>query len=210
LKRGHEAWIRSGSGELDIWCRIGAMPLELAFGHAGRKRERYGADQEPRGDQPATTPLRLSVITTFRTPVTTYWDDGEERLESQIGAIAAGLMVAGEVAFREHLVEQREWDEQRVRWQEERRLAELEKLREQRLADLRESGELLRRAGEIRALVAQVRAAVAGGDGLAVTGEQLARWERWALGQADRLDPVRSGQVLAHLVVPALDGAGED
>ena len=82
----------------------------------------------------------------------------------------------------------------------------LQKLREQRLEDLRASGELLRRAGEIRALVAQVRAAVARGEGLAVTGEQLARWERWALAEAHRLDPVMSEQVLTHLVVPALDG----
>ncbi len=52
-QRGHAAWIRVGSGELDIWCRIAAIPLELASGHAGRTRERYGNNQEPRGDQPA-------------------------------------------------------------------------------------------------------------------------------------------------------------
>ncbi len=118
--------------------------------------------------------------------MTHFWDDGDERLERRIGAIAADLIVAGEAGFRDHLVEQREWDEQRVRWAQERRLAELEKLRAQRRTDLRASGELLRQAGEIRALVAQVRAA---------TAEQLARWERWALAEADRLDPVKSGQV---------------
>ncbi|MDY6949552.1 MAG: hypothetical protein SXG53_28040, partial [Pseudomonadota bacterium] len=31
------------------------------------------------------------------------------------------------------------------------------------------------------------------------------RWERWALAQADRVDPVLSGQVLKHLHVPELD-----
>ena len=91
-----------------------------------------------------------------------------------------------------------------ARWREERRAAELERLRQKRLTDLTASGELLRQAGEIRALVEQVRAAAAAGS-VDVTPDQLARWEGWALGQADRLDPVLSGQVLSHLAVPELD-----
>jgi hypothetical protein len=107
-----------------------------------------------------TAPLRE-----LRPPVTRFWDDGDERLERRLGPIAAELIVAGEAAFRQQLVETREWNEE---------------------------------------LVQQVRAAVASG-GVAVSPGQLARWEGWALGQADRLDPVLSGQVLAHLVVPELD-----
>ena len=39
-----------------------------------------------------------------------------------------------------------------------------------------------------------------------IEGLALWRWEGLTLGQADRLDPVLSGQVLSHLAVPELDG----
>lgn len=203
--RGHESWIRVGAGELEIWCRIGEMQLELAFGHAGRQRERYGRGDAPHGDQPADTPLRLTLLREFRTPVTAFWDDNDERLERRIGAIAADLIVAGEAAFGQSLVENREWQEQIARRREEERRTELARLSQKRIADLKASGELLRQAGEIRALVEQVRAAVVRGS-VGLSAEQLERWQRWALDQADRLDPVQSGQVLSHLVVPALNG----
>lgn len=101
-------------------------------------------------------------------------------------------------------MEQREWNEQRRRWAEERRREERQRLERKRLEDLKESGALLHKASEIRALAERVGAAVQEGS-VAATPEQLARWQAWARAQADRLDPVVSGQVLSHLVVPALD-----
>lgn len=38
-----------------------------------------------------------------------------------------------------------------------------------------------------------------------VTPEQVARWKAWALARADAIDPVLSGQVLTHLMVPRLE-----
>ena len=35
---------------------------------------------------------------------------------------------------------------------------------------------------------------------------ELTRWKRWALLQADDIDPVLSGQVLEHLYISDLDG----
>jgi len=63
---------------------------------------------------------------------------------------------------------------------------------------LKKSGELLREAEEIRSLVSRMKAAVMSGE-TQVTAEQLVAWEAWALKFADRLDPVKSGQVLSHL-----------
>lgn len=121
--RGHESWIRVGSGELEIWCRIGAMQFELVFGRAGHRRQRYDRENAPHGSQPADTPLRLTLLHEFRTPVTACWEDGAERLERRIGAIAADLIVAGEAAFRQFLVENREWEEEVARRNEANRLA---------------------------------------------------------------------------------------
>lgn len=200
-KRGHSAWSRYSQSELEIHVTIGPRHFELGFGERGHHR----GERAPSRELPASTKLTLSVDYKSPDGLPTSWTDGAQRLEQQIATIAADLIVIGEAAFRHGLREQREWDEQRVRWAEERRREEIAKLEQKRLADLKESGALLSQAGEIRALVEQVSTAVGNGS-VPANASQLARWRAWALAQADRLDPVLSGQVLSHLVVPALDG----
>lgn len=201
-KRGHAPWTRYSNSELEMHVTIGDRHFQLSFGGGGNCRR---GETAPARDLSANTKLRLSVDFKPRSALATSWDDGALRLEQQVAEIAADLIVIGEAAFRQGLVEQREWEKQRRRWEVERRRAELAKLEEKRLADLKESGALLRKAAEIRALVDEVQAAVEGGS-IETTPEHLVRWRAWALRQADRLDPVLSGQVLSHLVVPALDG----
>ena len=149
----------------------------------------------------------LSINRNFRTPITTTWrDDGENRLEKSLAAIAAGLIVAGEAAFRLSLIEEKEYEEQLREWRAEQERNRIPGLEAQRIVDLRASGALLSQAEEIRTLVARVKAAVMAGE-TDIRRDELARWERWALDKADRLDPVLSGQFLSHLRVPELDGA---
>lgn len=200
-KRGHSAWSRYSQSELEIHVTIGPGHFRLGFGGPGYRR----GERAPARKLPASTKLTLSVDHISRDGLPTSWTDGAQPLEQQIATIAADLIVLGEAAFRHGLREQREWDEQRARWEEEQRREAIAKLGQKRLADLKESGALLRQAGEIRALVEQVKAAVGMGS-VPVSSSQLARWREWAMAQADRLDPVLSGQVLSHLVVPALDG----
>lgn len=207
-KRGHSAWSRYSQGELQVYITIGPRHFQLGFSKSGHR----GGERAPSRELPASAKLALSIDHKSRGGLVTSWSDGAQRLEQQIASIAADIIVLGEDAFRQGLVEQREWEEQRRRWAEEARRAELKRLEEKRLADLKESGALLHKAAEIRALVEQVATAVGNGS-VAVTSDQLARWQAWALAQADRLDPVLSGQVLSHLVVPALDheaGTGVD
>jgi hypothetical protein len=126
------------------------------------------------------------------------WEDQENnRLESQLADIVADLMVAGEAAFRQSLVEEQEWMEEERR----QRLAELEA---ERFEHLKRSGELLREAQNIRALVANVRAAVLAGA-QPISAEDLAQWETWASAYADRVDPVVSGQVMSQILSPSID-----
>lgn len=202
-RRGHSPWTRYSQGELELHVTIGERHFQLDFGGSGHR----GGERAPSKDQPASTRLTLCVEYKSRTPLTTRWSDGDHKLEQQIAAIAADLIVIGEAAFRQGLVDQREWEEERRRLAKERRLEEVKRLEDKRIADLEASGDLLRKAGEIRALIDQVGEAVERG-GIDVTAGQLARWRAWANGQADRLDPVLSGQVLTHLYVPALDDAG--
>lgn len=84
----------------------------------------------------------------------------------------------------------------RLRLQAER----IRALNEKRVADLQQSGELLRLSRDIRSLVVQVSEAMAGH--VDVDAATLLAWQRWARGEADRLDPVLSGQIFSHLRPP--------
>ncbi|ESX29450.1 MULTISPECIES: hypothetical protein [unclassified Mesorhizobium] len=117
--------------------------------------------------------------------------------------IAAAIIVAGEKKFRLSLREAEERAERERIEKEKQRQEWLVQLNHERLQNLRTSGELLRQAEDIRALVERVRRAI--DDGSAdIDASALDAWQRWALAEADRIDPVRSGQILTHLNEPSL------
>ena len=60
----------------------------------------------------------------------------------------------------------------------------------------------IRQAGDLRVLVARVGEAVAGGA-LTLESGALEAWLAWASAEADRLDPVLSGQVMSHVLPPS-------
>lgn len=51
-------------------------------------------------------------------------------------------------------------------------------------------------------LVAEVRKALQQRND--VDPDRLAAWENWALEEADKLDPILSGQIMSHLDPPLL------
>jgi hypothetical protein len=190
---------------LRLTVQVGDETLRLHFESAGTQRGQ-ARQLVPPAELPANAPLRLVLARSLRSGVNTSWVDSDGMpLEKQLAGIAADLVVAGEASFRQGLVEARELAEQRARWEEERRLEHVAGLERQRMADLAESGKLLREAEEIRSLVAEVEGAFARGSMPGVTGEIVCRWKKWALRKADSIDPVLSGQVFSHLHVPGLD-----
>lgn len=156
-------------------------------------------DIRPALDLPASTPLAFTVDPDFDGKGGTKWEDGASgTLETKVAAIAAGIIVAGEARFRRGLRETEERAEELRRWEEKRRQEELEARSQQRLKQLRESGELLRQAENLRALIIRVRDAVIAGS-VDVDDTTLKSWEEWASAEADRLDPIWSGQIMTHL-----------
>ena len=148
----------------------------------------------------ATTPLRVTLQSRKSEAVQLWSDEKDNRIEKQVAQIVAKTIVKGEARFRQSLVEAVKFEEQQRKGAEEAKARETERAEQQRLSDLRQSGELLRRAAEIRELVERVSTAVEQGK-VEVTGEELAEWKSWAQGYADRIDPVLSGQVLTHVQV---------
>lgn len=205
-QRGHDGEVGENEGSLEIVCEVGDMHPKVQFTHTD-KRNSPVRHASPDAELPAATPLRMALTPYWHDWRITEWSDAKAgRLEAQLAEIAADVIVAAEAGFRQGLVAAGEHEAQMTQWAEERRSQALAAMAQQRLADLRASGELLRQAEEIRAVVATVKAAVERGGVELTGGASLAGWERWALSQADALDPVLSGQVLTHLYVPQLDG----
>lgn len=204
-KRGHDGDASEHNGEIHARAIIGDTYLGLEIAVAGKHRTvRQNGYLVPAPDLPATTSLALQVRKQFDRKVDGAWqDDSGGKLEAKIASIAAALIVAGETKFRQSLREEEERAERQRLEQEKRRQEHLAELNRQRLENLRASGELLRQAQDIRALVARVRQAIVEGSA-DVDNSVVEAWERWALAEADKIDPVWSGQFITHLNEPSL------
>lgn len=205
-RRDHSGSASEHRGELSSGCQIGDMFLGLTFTIMGKHRtEMISGYHRPARDLPSSTLLCLSLNHKFRTPVTAQWrDDSDGKLETKLAQIAADLIVAGEAAFRQGLIEAVEHEERARRFEDERRQQRLTELHEKRLDDLKTSGELLARATEIRNLIARVKAATESGN-VEISSDEMNEWEQWATSYADRIDPVLSGQILSHIRAPTTE-----
>ncbi len=198
--RGHDGDLSASEDGYVLGADIGDTGVELLIAREDKVRF---TSKELRGLPPAT---RLSVSLQGRKgeEPKAWIDEKGNRVEKQVAPIVAATIVAGEARFRQGLVDAAKFEEQQRKWKEEARAREIERAEQQRLSDLRQSGELLRQAREIRELVTRVGEAITGNASSEITPEQLDAWKRWALAHADALDPVLSGQVKNHLYVPAL------
>lgn len=203
-KRGHAGDAYEQDGEIHARAVIGdtylGLDIVIVGSHQTVRQQGY---LRPAPDLPASTPLALRLDPGFDRKATLTWqDDGDSKLESKIAAVAAATIVAGEKKFRQSLREAEERAKRERIEQERRRQEHLAQLNQQRLQNLRTSGELLRQAQEIRALVERVRRAIDEGS-VEIDCATLEAWQQWALAEADRLDPVRSGQIMTHLDEPS-------
>jgi hypothetical protein len=206
-RRGHGGRASERDGRIDATAIVGDMGVDLEIVIAGKHRtvREYGRDV-PARDLPASTPLVMVIDGQRDRPGETVWqDDGAGKLETKIAEIVARIIVAGEAQFRRGLKEAERRAEEHRRWQEQRRREEIERRNAERLKHLRTSGDLLRQAEDLRVLVARVREATIAGS-VGVDPARLEQWERWASAEADRLDPVVSGQIMTHLAPPEEGG----
>jgi len=151
---------------------------------------------------------RLSIIVGV-TPdgygdVLARWDDEPNHsLESLITEIVVEIVVLVETRYRKARLDHHKW--QVERWLEEIEQARkaaieaerlererIEKLERDRVDRLLRDADRLRQADAIRAYVAEAGRRSSGD----VDSEASDRWRRWALEQADRIDPVASGAFL--------------
>ena len=135
------------------------------------------------------------------------WQDGEAgRLESLVQEIAVEVVTSAEISYRESCIREFEWRVKRkTQIEEDRRNRQLqierkERERQQQLEQARvdrllSQASSLRQAMDIRAYVDAVKNIIAN-ETSAISAEEIERWAKWALEQADRIDPVRSARFL--------------
>ena len=198
-RRGHSGDAYEHDGEITATATIGDTSVRLSVDLAAVPRTHRASDAAGAARDNA---LAFTIHAGSDEGGDRIWrDEDGSSLESRLAEITAAIIVSGEANFRTGLKRAEEQAEQWRRWEERRRLEELAARNARRLDALRESGALLRQAEDLRALITSVAAAVAAGS-VAIDEAVLADWRQWAAAEADRLDPILSGQVMAHLAQP--------
>ncbi|SFR97774.1 hypothetical protein [Sphingomonas jatrophae] len=199
-RRGHGASAYVDGTHTEFAVVIGDTRVPLHLGETGRKSGSYNRYNAPHPDPKRGASVKLEL-----TAETARWADDEDgTLETKIADICAGLIVEGEREYRSELRRLEEAEERQRLEAEKRRQERLRKANEARVAALVESGRLLAEAENLRSLIAKVAKAVEAGA-LDLPPNALAEWRAWADGEADKTDPVTSGQVRAHLLPPTDD-----
>ena len=151
--------------------------------------------------------LTLSIIDGYGSDreLCSWSDSDKEKLEKRVGEIATEIVYRAEVSYRASVERRFQWRQQRKAQLEEelrRQKFVAEQAERERIARLqRERIEMLlgqavafEQARTIRRYVETVRSAMV--ESLEVSAEQLDAWARWALAEADRIDPSLDGRFL--------------
>lgn len=198
-------------GEFTV--RVGDTAIHFTLGKPGEERSSWQVTSEAR--RPATEPMQLKTSWWSNAPegLMLEWADSPEApLETLLPQIVVHLIVAAEMQVRigEHhrheqrirrkaeLIEaERKQQEEAIRKERERKCrlekASIEKLFQEAMS--------LRLAEDIRSYVAAIN--TRNTESLdPVSEERMADWSRWALEQADRIDPVRTQAFLQPVPEP--------
>ncbi len=197
-RRGHDGRVDQYKGHLSFKVIVGDTGAALELEEKGRRPSSQYEQLRNDVTRSADVTLALSVRSFDGSLVEQWEDDRTGKLETKIAAIAADLIVAGEQIFREGLKRDAERAAQMRLLQIERDAEAQREADAKRVAALLRSGELLLQAERLRQIIRSVEVSIAEGD-VNVAAADLARWRAWATEQADKLDPIKSGQVFEHL-----------
>jgi len=179
------------------------VPLSL---DRPKQSPRRGGIQKTSGES-SDSRLSLCILKGWGSAASEYdWqDEDDQKLEARMTEIAVQVILTAEIQYRARALREYEWRVKRkAELEEEERQRKLEAERAERERQKRlEQGRvdrLLRdavafhQAGTIRKYVEAIRSTNTQ-DGFSKP-EEFERWSRWALTQADRIDPVIGNRFL--------------
>lgn len=196
----------------ELGVKVNDQNVSFTLDHPSQKYDRYrGASIGTRG---SSNKLKLAIPSWGRSSESQKsWEDADGfPLEKCLREIVAELIVSGERNYRDGRQSHYEWlverkaqiieeahkQKEEAERRERERLIQLEKARVDRLSS---DAMAYRQAIDIRTYVGTVRANCAQGNN-PVSADALGAWTRWALAQADRIDPVHSGRFLESMQDP--------
>jgi len=127
-------------------------------------------------------------------------DNGELTIENQLTDIVNKIVLTGEIQYRANMQWQYEWklerreklieEEYQRKIEEERKDRELKEQQEkERIGKLLDEAQALQKAKAIREYVESIRKSI---EDIPAKPEKVEEWARWALKEADRIDPIKS------------------
>jgi hypothetical protein len=171
------------------------------------KRSHRHAQVQNTSGEPSDTRLCLSLHRGYgsETVLGSWQDEDAQKLEMKMADIAVQVILTAEINYRDSALRQYQWRVRRkAELEEEKRKRTLEaeraeKERQKRMAQARidrllRDAAAFQQAGEIRKYVEAIRSGEARDRSLSM--DQIERWTKWALVQADRIDPTISGRFL--------------
>jgi 23S rRNA pseudoU1915 N3-methylase RlmH len=138
--------------------------------------------------------------------VSALWQDEDaQKVEVHLTDVAVQAILTAEIQYRERALHQYHWRVQRkAELEEEERKRKLEaeraekerkkRIEQARINRLLRDAAAFQQAGEIRKYVEVIRSAMARDSSSFM--EELEQWSKWALAQADRIDPAVGGRFL--------------
>lgn len=203
---------------LDV--KVNDQNVSFALDASSQKYDRYR--EASIGTRGSSNKLKLAIPSWGRLSESQkFWEDADGLpLEKCLREIVVELIVSGERNYREGRQSHYEWlverkvqiieearkQKEEAERRERERLIQLEKARVDRLSS---DASAYRQAIDIRAYVGTVRANSAQ-KGNPVSADALEAWAEWALAQADRIDPVRSGRFVESMQDPEEPDETED
>jgi hypothetical protein len=154
--------------------------------------------------------LTLAILDSYNSEKEVQsWHDGEGiRLEMQVTAIAVEVVLLAEAKYRDSQMHRYKWRvERKAELEEEDRRHKLEteraeqerlkRLEQARIDSLLSDAAAFQRSAAIRQYVEAIRARHACSP--LASDEELEHWSKWALAQADRVDPAHGGGFLLRM-----------
>lgn len=197
----------------EFGVRVGESTIWFSVGKPGEERSTWRATSEAR--RAASEEMHFTIRQKIEglEDLKTEWRDASgATLEASLPQIVVNLIVAAEMQVRraerqryEHRVRQKAWliesERQRQEDAERERLEQQRRMQRARTEKLFEESMSFRLSEDIRKYVAEVVSRNAE-DPDPVSAGDLAEWERWAMAEADRIDPVISKAFLKPVPEP--------
>ncbi|WP_411906059.1 hypothetical protein [Rhizobium mayense] len=157
-----------------------------------RDNQRYSWNKIPEFDYLPSGELKFTISNGSYLGVRTNWSDGKKQtLESVLPGMIEGISIVGAARYNRRLEreeQERQWELQRQREAERRRLEEIQRTR---FAVFKEQAKRHKEAEMLRAYVGQVKQKL--GELAQDDRSKVQTWIEWAEKSIEDLDPLNSG-----------------